>query len=207
MLVAVSEGLAAGDTISVEVMGGSAFNFPSPLTVHQRGFPDIRVSRASYETRPFGDYPYYAWRVSLWDGDAAWEFEHIHHRLFLTNPPPEIQVFAIHFGYNYFLLGRAWKRDGFVYRAAAGAVMTNPENTIRGRKFHTGPGLLDTGYYFSGLGARGAVARHIDLTRHVFLTGEAAFSAGFAWRVPVVDGSANVPNFALHGHLGVGVRF
>ncbi len=205
--LAASEATAYADTLTIEVMGGSALNLPSSLTVRQRGFPDIRVSGANYETRPFGNYPYYAWRVGLWDGNAAWELEHIHHRLFLTNPPPEIELFAIHFGYNYFLLGRAWKRNAFIYRAAVGPIVTNPENIVRGRKFRTGPGVLDTGNYFSGIGTRAGVARNLQLTRHVFLVGEAAFSAGFAWRVPVADGSANVPNFALHGHLGIGVGF
>lgn len=202
-----SHSIALADTLTVEVMGGSALNLPASLTVHQRGFPDIRVSGARYETRAFGKNPYAVWRVGLWDGDRGWEVEHIHHRLFLTNPPPEIQVFAIHFGYNYFLCGRAWKHSGWIYRAAAGPIVTNPENTVRGRKFHKEPGFLDTGNFFSGIGTRAGVARNVPLTEHLFLVGEGAFTAGFAWSVPVVDGSANVPNFAVHGHLGVGIRF
>ena len=194
-------------TVTVEVMGGSAVNLPSPLHVRQNGFPDIHVSGARYETRPFGSYPYYAWRVGIWKGNGAWELEHIHHRLFLTNRPPEISVFAIHFGYNYFLLGRAWKRGGFVYRAGAGPILTNPENTVRGRVFRARSGFLDRGNYFSGIGTRAAVARELQVVRHLFLVAESVFTAGFAWKVPVADGSANVPNLAIHGHLGMGVRF
>jgi hypothetical protein len=189
-------------------MGGSAVNLPSPLTVRQRGFPDIHVGSARYDTRPFGpSFPYYAWRVTWWRANQGWEVEHIHHRVFLTNPPPEIQFFAIHFGYNYLLAGRVWKRDRFVYRVAAGPIVTNPESTVRGRRFRTEPGLFDNGNYFSGVGTRAAVARTIPLANHLFLVGEGAFSAGFAWHVKIADGSANVPNFALHGHVGLGVSF
>lgn len=195
------------DTLTVEVMGGSALNFRSPLVVRQDGFPDIRVPAARYDTRPFGSYPYYAWRVGLWDGNGAWEFEHIHHRLFLTNPPPEIEVFAIHFGYNYYLLGRASRIKGFVFRAGTGPIVTNPENTVRGQRFSPGPGFFDSGSYVSGIGTRAAIGRQLNLTDHFFVVGEAVFTAGFAWRVPVSGGSANVPNRALHGHVGLGVSF
>ena len=196
------------DGIALEVMGGSAVNFPSSLVVRQYGFPAIRVSGASYETRPFGpDFPYYAWRLSYWRGTGAWELEHIHHRLFLTNPPPEIEFFAVHFGYNYLLLGRAWKHNGFVYRIGAGPIVTNPESTVRGRRFRSASSFLDVSNGFSGIGTRVAVGRDLHLTDHFYLLGEASFTAGFAWRVPVADGSANVPNRALHGHLGVGVNF
>ena len=198
---------AHADVVTFELMGGSAVNLPSPLVVRQNGFPDIRVSGARYETRPFGSYPYYAWRLGLWDENSGWELEHIHHRLFLSNLPPEIAVFAIHYGYNYFLLGRAWKRRGFVYRVGAGPIVTNPENTVRGRVFRTRRDFLDSGNYFSGIGTRVGLGRELQLARHLFLVGEGSFTTGFAWSVPVADGSANVPNLAIHGHLGIGVRF
>lgn len=209
LTLAVSLGAshAGADTVTLELMGGSAINLPSPLTVQQSGFPAIRVSRARYETRPFGSYPYYTLRLGVWRGDGAWEVEHIHHRLFLTNPPPEIKVFAVHYGYNYFLLGRAWKRSGFTYRVGAGPLFTNPESTVRDRQFVSRASFLDGGYYFSGLGTRAAVGRTLRLTNHLFLVGEGSFTAGFAWSVPIADGSASVPNFAVHGHLGIGVAF
>src|SRR5262249_2888486 len=196
------------DGFKIEVMGGSALNLPSPLVVRQDGFPDIRVDSAHYDTRPFGYYPYYSWRIGYWKNNRAWEVQQIHHRMFLTNPPPEITVFAIHFGYNYFLAGRAWQHKGFLYHLSAGPIITNPENTVRGRNFRSEPGFLDAdANYFSGIGAHFAVGRELRLTNHFHLVGEAAFTRGFAWRVPVADGSANVANRALHGHLGLAVTF
>src|SRR5262245_30537642 len=89
----------SAQAFTFDFMGGTAVNFPTPLLVHQTGFPDIRVPSAHYDTKALGPYyPYYSWRIGLWRGDGAFEFQHIHHRMYLTNPPPEIQFFAIHYG-------------------------------------------------------------------------------------------------------------
>jgi hypothetical protein len=113
-------GVLEAQTFSFEALSGSAYNIPTPLTVRQTGHPDIRFA-AHYDTKPFGPYyPYYSWRVSFWNAtkDQAWELTQVHHRIFLTNNPPDIQSFAIHFGYNFYMAGHAWKRGGFVYHRA-----------------------------------------------------------------------------------------
>jgi hypothetical protein len=195
------------ETFSLELLPGSAYNFPTPLTVRQAGYPDINLT-ADYATEPFGPYtPYYAWRVSLWDKNEAWEFEQVHHRLFLTNLPPEIQIFAIHFGYNFFLLGHAWKRGDFIFHADAGILITNPQNTVRGQILQTSrTGLFDDGYNFSGVGAQLAVSRDFYFAKNFFLVLDVGLMAGWA-TVPVSNGSADVPNISIHGHLGPGFSF
>jgi hypothetical protein len=198
---------AAADSISFEVMGGSAINVPTPLTIHQNGYPDIELN-AHYDTKPFGpEAPYYAWRVSDWSADEAWEFGQIHHRLFLSNPPPEVQYFAIHYGYNYFFLGRGWKRSGWVFHLGVGPIVTNPQSSVRHKVQYETGGLFDTGSHFSGMGSEAAVEKDFYFAKHAFFVVEAAMTAGWAWSVPVADGSANVPNLAFHGHIGVGGSF
>jgi len=188
-------------------MGGSAINFPTPLTVHQSGYPDIYTT-AHYDTRPFGpDLPYYALRISRWDGDDGWEFGQIHHRLFLSNPPSEIQYFAIHFGYNYFFFGHGWKRDGFIFHLGVGPILTNPDTTVRGQQRRLGSWFFDGGYYYSGIGVEAAAEKDFYFTKRAFVAVELAFTEGFAWSVPIANGSANVPNTALHAHIGVGYNF
>ena len=189
-------------------MAGTAFNFPTPLTVHQDGYPDIQTS-ADYDTKPFGPFaPYYAWRAGLWNGDEAWEVGQIHQRLFLTNPPPEIQYFAIHFGYNYFFFGHAWKRSGLIYHLGLGPIVTNPESSVRGQvKQEVGTGIFDAGYYLSGIGFEAALEKDFYFAPHAFIVAEAAMTYGWAWWVPVADGWADVPNIALQGHVGLGYDF
>ena len=41
LLSCCGSGVADGQTFTVEAMGGSAYNFPTPLTVSQSGYPDI----------------------------------------------------------------------------------------------------------------------------------------------------------------------
>jgi hypothetical protein len=62
-------------TMSLDLMVGSAYNVPTPLTVRQNGYPDIRMT-ARYDTKPFGPFaPYYSWRLNVWNGDRAWEVQ------------------------------------------------------------------------------------------------------------------------------------
>jgi hypothetical protein len=198
--------LAAQSEWSFELMSGCALNLPSPLVVRQAGYPDIRLT-ARYSTRPFSLHaPYYSWRIGRWKG-KGWELEHLHHKLFLTNRPPEIQEFAISHGYNYLFLGRAWERGNLAYRFGLGPIITHPEATVRGRTLDAeSGGLFDAGYYLSGLGVRAAAGRKLPLSRNVFVAVEAGFVAGWTWDVPMPGGAADVPNLSLHGRLGVGLR-
>lgn len=194
-------------TVSVEVFGGSAYNVPTPLTVRQTGHPDLRFS-ARYDTKPFGPYaPYYSWRASFWNAEreGAWEISQVHHRLFLTNNPPEIELFAIHYGYNFFLAGRSWRRGRFVYHLDGGVLICNPSNIVRGQMLNTrDTGIFGAGYRLSGVAAQIAVSREFYFSKHVFAGVNGGLLMGRA-RVPVVDGSADVPNVGLHGQVGVGV--
>ena len=202
-------GTVNAETFTFEALGGSAYNLPTPLTVRQTGYPDIRFS-AHYDTKPFGPYyPYYSWRASLWNDahDQAWEVTQVHHRLFLANNPPEIQFFAIHFGYNFYMVGHAWKRGGFIYHADGGILICSPDNTVRGLKLETqGTGILDSGYTLAGGGGEVAVSRQFPLSRRFFVVADAALLVGRA-RVPVADGSATVPNVGMHGKAGIGLNF
>lgn len=209
MFCLVHADAARAQGVSIDALFGTAANVPTPLTVRQTGFPDINVT-AHYDTHPLGPYaPYYSWRVSLWNhtGTGAWEITQVHHRLFLTNNPPEIQFFAIHFGYNFFMAGRAWKRHGFIIHADAGVLVCNPSNTVRGLVLvvHHG-GIFDAGYALDGAGAELGVSRELAFTTHLYGVATGALLVGHA-RVPVVDGSASVPNVSLHAQIGIGVRF
>ena len=198
----------AAETLSLEFMGGTGINFITPLTVHQDGYPDLKVS-ANYDTKPFGGHaPYYAWRVGLWNGDQAWEFEHLHHKVYLTNLTPQITAFAISHGYNYLLFGHAWKWGDWIFHLDMGPIVTHPETVIRGvAQDEEHGGLLDEGYYFSGMGFHSALGRHFSLDPNLFVVAELAMTAGFAWWVPTAGGWADVPNMAIHGHLGMGYGF
>jgi hypothetical protein len=191
-------------TFTLELLTGTAWNFPSPLSIRQEGHPDLRVD-ASYDTKPFGpETPYYAWRASLWDANGAWEIGQVHHRLFLKDPPPPIDHFAVHFGYNYFHLGRSFRIGDHLLHLNGGVIVTSPESRIRGLELRTPGDVFDGGYYLSGLGLQASVSRNFPFARDWFLVTEASLLAGFAWWVPVAQGWADVPTLGLHGRFGVG---
>jgi hypothetical protein len=127
--------------------------------------------------------------------------------LFLSNTTPEVQRFNIHYGYNYALIGRAWATHGFLIHASAGLIVPNPESIVRGKELNTrGPDALHASYSISGVGGGVSISRNVAVSRHWFLLGETGALFGRA-SVPVVDGSAAVPNVSLHARVGIGVWF
>jgi len=192
--------------VSLEIMTGSSLNFPTGLVVRQQGFPDLDLT-AHYDTDPFGPgTPYYAFRALFWEGEEAWEVGMLHQRLFLKDPPPEIQYFAIHYGYNFFLFGRAFRMGDFRLHLDLGPILTSPDNTVRDMAYTTTGGLLGSGYHLSGFGITVGLSRNFPLSSRTFFLLDSTLASGWTWGVPIVNGSADVPNLSLHGRLGFGVN-
>lgn len=189
---------------SLDLFLGSALNIPTPLSIHQSGEERIFLY-ARYQEKPFKGSPYYAWRIAKWNQKQAWEFELVHHKLYLANKPPEIQRFEISHGYNLLTVNRAWeKTSGLIIRVGAGIVLTHPETIIRGKKLPWGEGL--DGFYLSGSTVQVAIAKKFPISGSLFATAEGKFTASYA-HIPIQDGSAYVPNLAFHGLLGFGFDF
>ncbi|HEX8244005.1 MAG TPA: hypothetical protein VF541_10930 [Longimicrobium sp.] len=190
--------LAAQARWSVEAFGGTALSLRTPLTIRQRGQADVRLT-ARWSTRPLRDAPYYAYRVERWSGDTAWSLELLHHKLYLENPPPEVGHFEVSHGYNLLTLSRVWARGAWDVRAGAGAVVAHAESKVRGREHASG-------YRLSGAAAQLGLGRRLPLGRHLSVVAEGKATGAWA-RVPVADGSAEVPNAAVHALVGAGWRF
>ena len=142
----------------VEVLSGSVYNFPTTLAVRQSGHDRISFT-ARYDTRPLENPLYYIIRLGRQTGQRVWELELIHQKLFLTNPPSEIQEFSITHGYNLLFVNRVWELAGFLFRLGPGIVIAHPENTVRERKLTETRGLFKRGYYLSGLSVQKSLVR------------------------------------------------
>ncbi|NNG00966.1 MAG: hypothetical protein HKM93_16375 [Desulfobacteraceae bacterium] len=187
-----------------QVATGSAYSFPTPLNIEQAGEDDIDIT-AEYETRAWSTMaPYYDFKIGKWNGNHAWEFESLHHKLFLSNKPDEVDKFAISHGYNLNTVNYAVKWKKFIYRVGLGIVMTHPESRIRGERKEDDGGF--SGFYLSGVTSQVAVEKRFDFTDHWFFSIEAKLTGSYA-TVPVADGNATVPNAALHGLFGIGYKF
>ncbi|MCZ6755308.1 MAG: hypothetical protein O7E49_08350 [Gemmatimonadetes bacterium] len=177
---------------------GTAFSAPTPLVVNQEGFDQIRLT-ADYSTRPLDPSPYYQVQVGIWyrkDAKAV-VFGFLHHKLYLDNPPPEIQRFEITFGYNTLYVGHAWRKKKWVISAGGGPLIANPYSEVRGQIQDGRKGFLKLGWNVAGATLYGALQRRFPVGGHVFFGMEAKVTGSMAW-VTIANGNARVPNVALH---------
>lgn len=188
---------------TLEAFLGSALSMPTPLSIHQYGEERIYLV-ARYDTKPLKESPYYAWRIARWKRNRAWEFELVHHKLYLRNPPSEVQHFEISHGYNLITINRAWVHRGFIWRVGAGIVAVHPETTIRGKGLPWGKGL--NGFYISGPTLQTAIGKKFSIWGRLLLVVEGKLTVSYAV-TPIKDGNAYVPNVAVHGLFGLGYRF
>ncbi len=198
-LAAVLLGPAAeGAEWRVELFGGMASSFGSTLTIRQGGEPDLEVD-ADWSSRSFESPIYYAARVGRWSGRTGFSLQLVHHKLYLEQPPADIQAFSVSHGYNLVTFEGGWLVGGFQLGAGAGLVVAHGESTVRGQSLPQDGG----GYHVTGPTLLVGVGRWWALGGRVRVGAEGRFTASWA-RVPIAGGEANVPNRAVHILLGVG---
>jgi hypothetical protein len=196
---------ATGAQLTVEGFVGTAFNVPTPLTIRQEGATPLRFT-ARYSTRPFRDAPYYALRLATGDGAHGWAADFVHHKLYLENPPPEVQRFEISHGFNMLSAGPWWSRRSLRFGASVGVVIAHPESRVRNRPLAGRRGLFGRGYYLAGVTFQGLVGRRFELGSRYFTSLEGRLTGSYV-RVPVAGGMAAVPNLAVHTLAGLGATY
>lgn len=192
---------------SFELHGGTAYNIPLPLTIKQSGYPDIKIRRAQFYSEPFISPYYWDWRFTKYCNKHSFEFEAIHHKLYLDTDHPDIQRFGISHGFNILTLNYGRRFRFFIFRNGLGSVLMHPENTIRNKSYPEGPGFDIKGYRLRGIVWNTALAHQfLFLKNRMFLNTElkATFAKG---NVPIVDGKAHLNNIALQAIFGLGVNF
>jgi hypothetical protein len=85
--------------------------------------------------------------------------------------------------------------------------VTNPATEVRHKKGSVPSWFFDGGYYVSGVGVGASAERDIRLSAKSYVVFEVEFTAANAWDVPIANGYAEVPNIALHFHVGLGHNF
>lgn len=173
---------------------GLQYNVPLPIVIRQCGRPDIKLT-ARFSTRPFADVPYYDVRVGIARNPWAYEMELVHHKLYLDNRPPEVEAFEITHGYNPILVNVVREQWGVGFRAGAGFILAHPETMVRGLRYPEDGGIL--GWYVSGPAAQLGVSKYLKFGRHFSAGVEGKFVGAWA-RVPIAQGSADVPSLSLH---------
>lgn len=188
---------------SVQVVVGAPLNLPVPLSIRQSGQADLRLT-ARYRTRPFEMPIYWGVEVAHRSGGTDWALGLLHQKLYLANPPPEVQDFSITHGYNLITLSRGWRMGtGLWARLGAGTVLAHPESIVRGRKLAEDGGIFGSGYYLSGVTLAATLEQRIRIVDRLYLALDAAFTGSYGV-VPVAGGSAQVPTASLHARAGLG---
>lgn len=188
---------------SFELHGGEVYNVPMPLTIAQKGYPDLKLT-ARYNSESFVLPVYWDLRMGRWQNDRLWEAELIHHKLYLDNTTTEIQKFNISHGFNMIVLNRGFDKKLFRYRIGAGMILTHPESNIRGKVKGNSNDDRDLGYYLSGPVLNAAIGKAFRLGNRFYLNLESKVTCAYA-RVKVADGYANVYNLAIHLIFGFGM--
>lgn len=191
---------ADGRPFSFELSLGTAYNANKSITVRQQGYPDINFN-ARFATKAFEMPFYYSLRLGYWQHDRSWEFELIHHKLYVENPPSEIQNFEITHGFNIITINRAWDINNTVLRLGLGTVLAHPDTTVRG--LSSGYGAWNQGYHLGGYSLQGSVQRRFYLYKKGFLSFEIKLVHATT-RIPINNGSADVVNDSLHFLFGYG---
>ena len=205
----------AGREAHAEFLLGTAWSLPTPLVIRLPGRPTVRL-RASYETRPWRDAPYYAYRAGgghasrCGEPPAGFEGELLHHKLYLPAPPPPIEHFEVTHGYNLTTATAVRRADRLSVRFGVGLVVAHAEGRVAGQKVGgSRRTFLGRGYHLAGLTAQVALGRRYALGRGrtaLYAVPEAKLTGSLA-RIPVGDagGRALVPNVAAHALAGLGV--
>lgn len=191
---------------SFELHGGGVYNLKLPLILRQTGYPDIVIKKAEYYSEPLNDPFYWDWRFSRWVKGKSIEFEAVHHKIYLKNPPPEVQWFAITHGFNMLTLNHGRQYKKMIYRAGLGSVLIHPESTVRGMEYPVSYDFDLPGYRLSGITVNLGAARQISFGKYFFINTEVKMNASVV-TAEIVNGYARVHNIVFQFILGPGVNW
>lgn len=193
---------------AIEAHAGFPINLPTPLTITQNGYEDIKLT-ANYYSQPFVPPIFWVYRISKWKNNKAWELEMMHQKLYLENNPPEVQDFSITHGYNLLMANRAVKTQllnkEFVYRLGAGIVIAHAEGIVRNKPMPQHSSFLKTSYYLAGPVINLALAKQFKISNRFHFNLESKFNGSYAI-VPIADGKAYVWHAAFEFIGGLGVN-
>jgi len=188
--------------LTAEVFGGTSWSLPMHLRIEQPGEAPIHFE-ARYKTRPWHGSPYYAYRL----GYQRWSAELVHHKLYLQNPPNEIEHFEVSHGYNLAMVSRtiSFHNSPSIFRIGLGTVIGHPEGSIRGKAINPVHSLLGGGYHISGFCFQAAVGPPVGIAEHWFFRPKFKLTAAWAQMPLVGNGIAKVPNKPFIPYLDLAI--
>lgn len=191
---------AYSSEVRLELFTGTAFSLPSEVSVRQDGYPEVSKT-AHWSTRPLEPAPYYSARIGLWEEERGIEIEMLHHKLYMDNTDEVFRNYRSTFGFNFFLLNKAWQLESFILRAGVGPIISHPINNIRGQEYTS-----SVTYKLVGAGTQVALQGRQKLYKKLYITEEAKITYGFA-NLPISGGDSSLTNTAFHILVGLSYSF
>jgi hypothetical protein len=188
----------------VEAWLGDALNSHSRMTISQTGHSDLSIS-PHWSTKPWEPTWYYAGRISKWSSNHAWALEYIHHKVYLENPPAEVEFFRITNGVNFWMAERLWRKRHWEFGVGGGPVWVVPISKVRGLEYNKANGIFGSQYELGGAVISANVTRRVKLIPWVYgilsVKGTAA-----TLKARVAEGNASLMNYALHVNYGLSLQ-
>ncbi len=205
LLLAQADDLIAQEKLSFELFTGMPYNIPLQLNISQSGETDLHLI-AKFDSEPFTIPIFWVWRISYWNRSTAWEFEAVHHKIFLKNRPPEVQEFSVSHGLNLITINRAWKYSEFIFRIGAGIAIAHPETSVRNKTLPEDGGIFKWGYYWAGPALLISAGKDFSVTDELYLTCEARINSTYI-NFPIQGGNADLYNVSAQLIFGAGFDF
>jgi hypothetical protein len=210
-----------------ELHSGVVYNAKSDVVIRQPGRENIEMDNVQMETHAQTVPYYYGFRVARWtDAQNAWEFEHLHQKLYIDDPQAAItndaknpdgsdqtvSLWEFTDGFNFFTINKVHKylEPNIVVRVGGGIVVVHPDMTINGQNTHkAGNGAITwgEGYQLAGFVYQASAQKIFDLNKKWYLGLEGRISYAKATASLKGGGDTTVVNKAAHFNYGVGYRF
>ena len=129
---ALAEPLPEG--LVLQAFGGAVINFRTTLKINQQGESPIDHC-ASWDTRPWEQPLYWALRLRWQRERDGFEVQFLHHKMFLIDPPANVQHFEVTHGFNILTANYMRRSRPLHWRVGAGVTMPNTFATVRGESF------------------------------------------------------------------------
>jgi hypothetical protein len=204
VLLAQAPEAGCGERFEIDFFLGASKNFNSKLEITQAEQRTLDF-HATYDSRSFEQPLYYTVRFSWLFETSGLELQLVHHKVHLTNPPPEIANFEVSHGFNLLTLNYVIRSLPLDVRFGVGLVAGHTESIVRNLSL-SGGGSVFGEYAITGPAFIAGAGHPFPILSRLVMIPEVYLSAARA-RLPVADGEASLFNVALHVMLGVGVRF
>ena len=186
---------------------GTAYNIPTYLKIQQEGHDPIELW-ARYATKGFKVPIYWDYKLEFETEKNLLGLRSTHHKLYLTNPTPEINTFSITHGYNLVMAYYGWKKKYFDLLVGGGIAFSHPEGVVHGEfiALEEGIPLYGGKYRLTAPNFEFEIKRKWYFTNRMFFNYGLRFLAGYA-KPKIIDGYIETYPIGIHIAAGMGIDF